>query len=228
VAIAYIPARGGSKGVQNKNLQTVSGKSLIRRTLETALAAGIFECIYLDTDSPEIAQEGERWGASIPFLRSPRLAQDNSLILECVSDYFSRITEYPLKDSEPIFLLQPTSPLREVSEILDCLSVWKSHNGSCSVATVSEPLQSSKDLIMRIGTGNWIPLIEEGSRNSNRQSFPPVKFVTGSIYVFSLSFIKEHKSFTPFSFTKYVEVSQLSSIDVDSEFDLRLANLLSK
>ena len=226
MTIAYIPARGGSKGLQNKNLRLVGGKTLIQRTVEIAVASEIFDCIYLDTDSPEIAQEGLSWGACVPFLREPRLAQDESLILDCILDFARRIAGDPIKDSEAIFLLQPTSPLRKVSEILDCFEMWSFHGGVCSIATVSEPIQSPKDLIIWKEGGEWQPIFEDNSQTTNRQSLNPTKFVTGSVYVFSLKFVNDHKSITPIAFTKYFEASQISSIDVDSEFDLKLANLL--
>lgn len=226
MTIAYIPARGNSKGLQNKNLRLVAGKSLIQRTVETAVASGIFDCIYLDTDSSDIAEEGRSWGACVPFLREAQLAQDDSLILDCILDFFYRIDENLINTSEAIFLMQPTSPLRKVSEIHDCFELWNSHDGGCCITTVSEPLQSPKDLIILKDGSDWQPLFDDDSRTSNRQSLNPTKFVTGSIYVFSLEFIRNHKSITPMIFTKYIEASQISSIDVDTEFDLRLANLL--
>jgi CMP-N-acetylneuraminic acid synthetase len=226
VTIAYIPARGNSKGLQNKNLRLVAGKSLIQRTVETAVASEIFDCVYLDTDSSDIAEEGQRWGACVPFLREPQLAQDGSLILDCILNFFHRIDENLVNASEAIFLLQPTSPLRKVTEIHDCFEFWNLHDGSSCIATVSEPLQSPKDLIVSKGGSDWLPLFDDDSRTSNRQSLNPTKFVTGSIYVFSLEFLNSHKSIAPITFTKYFETSQISSIDVDTEFDLRLANLL--
>lgn len=226
MTIAYIPARGNSKGLQNKNLRLVAGKSLIQRTIETAVASEIFDCIYLDTDSADIAEEGQSWGACVPFLREPQLAQDDSLILDCILNFFNRVDKNHIDPSEAIFLLQPTSPLRKVTEIHNCFELWKLYDRSSCITTVSEPLQSPKDLIILEDGSDWQPLFDDDSRTSNRQSLTPTKFVTGSIYVFSLEFLSSHKSITPRMFTKYFETSQISSIDVDTEFDLRLANLL--
>ena len=226
MAIALIPARGGSKGLLNKNLRKVAGKTLIQRTIEVAQSSGQFSEIFLDTDCPEIAEEGKIHGANVPFLREPKLASDESQIIDCISCFFSRLQNYEFEESEPIVLLQPTSPLRVRSDILRCLEAWLEDQGKFCVATMSSPLQSPKDFISINAERKWVPAISGDLKSTNRQSFPEFKFVSGSVYIFSLKFLVEHKEVAPINFTKYVEASQTASIDIDTEFDLQLANLL--
>jgi CMP-N-acetylneuraminic acid synthetase len=226
VAIALVPARGGSKGLVNKNLRKVGGKTLIQRTIEVAQSSGQFREIFLDTDSPEIAEEGEKHGAKVPFFREPKLASDESQIVDCIFSFFSRLQNYEFEESEPIVLLQPTSPLRDLLDIVHCLEAWLESKGKFGVATISSPLQSPKDFISLNAEKQWIPAISGDFKSTNRQSFPEFKFVSGSVYVFSLKFLVEHMEVAPFHYTKYVEASQTASIDIDTEFDLKLANLL--
>ena len=226
MAIALIPARGGSKGLLNKNLRKVAGKTLIQRTIEVAQSSGRFREIFLDTDSTEIAEEGKKHGAEVPFLREPKLASDESQIIDCIFSFFSRLQNYGFEESEPIVLLQPTSPLRAVMDIVHSLDAWLEGQGGFSVATISSPLQSPKDFIFLNAEQKWVPAISGDFKSTNRQSFPDFKFVSGSVYVFSLRFLVEHMEIVPFDFTKYVEASQIASIDIDTEFDLQLANVL--
>ncbi|MGH9658284.1 MAG: cytidylyltransferase domain-containing protein, partial [Bryobacteraceae bacterium] len=79
--LIVIPARGGSKGILRKNLMEVGGLSLVGRAVLTARQlirrARLPDAVVLvDTDSEEIAAEGKRWGATVPFLRPPELATD--------------------------------------------------------------------------------------------------------------------------------------------------------
>ncbi len=227
MAIALVPARGGSKGLPNKNLRKVAGKTLIQRTVEVAQSSEQFRYIFLDTDSAEIAEEGKKYGAKIPFLREPELASDESQIIDCIFSFFSRLQQdYEFDESEPIVLLQPTSPLRDSSDIVLCLEAWLEDQGKFGIATISAPLQSPKDFIFLNAEKKWVPAITDDFKSTNRQSFPEFKFVSGSVYVFSLDFLVKHMQVAPIHFTKYVEVSQTSSIDIDTEFDLKLANLL--
>lgn len=228
MAIALIPARGGSKGLLNKNLRKVAGKTLIQRTIEVAQSSGHFKEIFLDTDSSEIAEEGKRYGARVPFLRDPTLASDESQIIDCIFGFFSRLQNYEAEASDAIVLLQPTSPLRVSLDISRCLETWRESQGKFGVATISSPLQSPKDFISLNTEQKWVPAISGDYQSTNRQSFPEFKFITGSVYVFSLKFLVEHMEVAPLNNTKYVEASQLASIDIDTEFDLQLANILSQ
>ena len=71
--LAIVPARGGSKGIKDKNLQLVANKSLLRRAIESALP---FMEVVVSTDSEKIKSEAIKYGANVPFLRPKELAND--------------------------------------------------------------------------------------------------------------------------------------------------------
>ena len=73
--LAVIPARGGSKGIKNKNLQKVGNKSLLKRAIESSLE---FMDVVVSTDSEEIKLEALKNGAKVPFLRPKELASDTA------------------------------------------------------------------------------------------------------------------------------------------------------
>ena len=72
--LAVVPARGGSKGIPNKNLRKVGGRSLIEHSARTATALSWIDRTVLSTDDEKIAEEGRSYGLEAPFLRPAELA----------------------------------------------------------------------------------------------------------------------------------------------------------
>lgn len=109
--VALIPARGGSKGIPDKNVRTLCGRPLIAWSIEHALETPAISRTIVSTDSERIAEVARQWGAEVPFLRPPELATDEatteSALLHAVSE-LSKTGPEP----DAIVLLQPTSPIR--------------------------------------------------------------------------------------------------------------------
>lgn len=74
--ICIIPARGGSKGLKNKNLRKINNKPLIYYPISDALKSNSFDYIFVSTDSKNIAKKAINYGASVPFLRPKKFAKD--------------------------------------------------------------------------------------------------------------------------------------------------------
>lgn len=74
--IAVIPARGGSKRIPRKNIKPFNGKPMIAWSIEAAKSSELFEEIIVSTDDAEIAEIARQWGAKVPFMRPPELADD--------------------------------------------------------------------------------------------------------------------------------------------------------
>ncbi len=108
--LAIIPARGGSKGIKNKNLRLVHQKPLIEWSILQALASPHIDRVIVSTDSEAIAEVSRQAGADVPALRPDHLAQDETptepVMLHALEAWGQ------LDDSDAVMLLQPTSPLR--------------------------------------------------------------------------------------------------------------------
>ena len=76
--IAFIFARGGSKGLPRKNIKLFNGEPLIKWTIDQAFQSNICEQVIVSTDDEEIAKVSEDSGAKVPFLRPKNLASDES------------------------------------------------------------------------------------------------------------------------------------------------------
>jgi CMP-N,N'-diacetyllegionaminic acid synthase len=134
--IAFIPARGGSKGVPKKNIKGLSGKPLIAWSIEQALNSELIDRVIVSTDCPEIAKVAIDYGAEIPFLRPEHLSNDTatteSSMLHCC-EYLADKNELP----ELFILVQCTSPIRS-NDVFDlAINDFRSKNLD-SLLTVSE------------------------------------------------------------------------------------------
>ena len=92
--ICIIPARGGSKGLKNKNIMLVNGHPLIAYVISNALDSKVFDSIFVSTDSNKIANIAKQYGAEVPFLRSKKLAQDLSTTEETLKNALIQYEKY--------------------------------------------------------------------------------------------------------------------------------------
>lgn len=111
-AMAFIPARGGSKEIPRKNLAELGGKPLIAHSILAARRCKQIERVFVSTDCKEIAEVAKQWGAEVPFLRPPVLAKDKSLVSEAIDhalqEFYVREEYIP----KAVVILFPTHPFR--------------------------------------------------------------------------------------------------------------------
>lgn len=222
-SIALIPARGGSKGLPRKNIRSLRDKPLIAWTIEAALRSTCFAKVVVSTEDREIASIAKSYGAEVPFQRPPELADDRAKSIDVVIQALNWFEEKG-EDFRRIALLQPTSPLRNQSDIQNA---WDFFNLKKAGAVVSvcecehTPLWMNSlpdDLSMR-------DFLSKGSLNQNRQSLKQYYRLNGAIYLADKDYLKEwHGFFGPRTFAFIMP--QARSVDIDSELDLRFTEFL--
>ena len=93
-SIAIIPARGGSKRIPRKNVKEFLGKPIIAYSIQAALKSGVFDKVMVSTDDKEIAETAIKYGAEVPFYRSPEMSTDMAMtapvLVEVLSEYKKR------------------------------------------------------------------------------------------------------------------------------------------
>jgi len=114
--VALIPARSGSKRVQNKNIHRLGNHPLMAYSIRAAIESKIFDTVVLSTDSEEYAEIGQYYGAEVPVLRPKQFSGSKSPDIEWVE-----FTLRQLKDQGRVFdcvcILRPTSPFRKSETI---------------------------------------------------------------------------------------------------------------
>lgn len=227
--LIVVPARGGSKGVPGKNLRVVGGATLVARAVQAATefiasVDGLNALIVVDTDSEEIASEGRRAGAAVPFLRPPELARDETPTLDSVLHLTDRV-QREVGPVETILLLQPTSPLRTAGDIASCWSAYhmESAPSVVSVTRCDHPPQ----LTLKLGAGgnlDW--MFGPPGPSYRRQDLAPGYRPNGAVYIDSVAFLRRERSFLVAGRTLGVEMPAERSVDIDSESDLRIAEAM--
>lgn len=218
--IAVIPARGGSKGVKNKNLQLVGGLSLVARAIISAQKTKKISKIIVSTDSEVIAKEAIKYGAEI-HLRRPETASDNAKTIDVLKDVFVDLNLI----GEVCILLQPTSPLREAEHISKCLNVYErmDKRGSVITATVCE--HHPYKMVVKDYNDHYVPIRDLSDLETPRQKLPQALRINGAVYIISFNELIDNESFfvQPIQF---IEMEESASIDIDSYDDLAKANLI--
>lgn len=225
--LGIIPARGGSKTIPKKNLYPVCGKPLIEYTFDAAKKSKYLSRIILTTDNEEISLFGRNNGIEVPFLRPDNLSGDDTPTLPVVQhavDYLEKTEGYL---SDIIIILQPTSPLRKAHHIDIAIEMLMTTGADSVVSVVEVPHIYNPVSVMKIKNGMLVPFLEgEGTRILRRQDKPRVFARNGAaVYAATRKTIMEDNSLFGNDCRPFIMACE-ESIDVDSEFDLQVAEML--
>jgi CMP-N,N'-diacetyllegionaminic acid synthase len=181
--LGIVPARGGSKGVPDKNLKPLAGRSLLEYVAQAARESGVVDRVILTTDSEAIADAGRRAGLEVPFVRPASLAQDDTPMLPVVTHAIEAIERDGWR-ADLVVLLQPTSPLRQARHIRRVVEMLRETGADSVVSVVQLPLDHSPDYVMRIENGVLRPFLADGARITRRQDARPAYRREGTAYAF--------------------------------------------
>lgn len=120
--IAVLPARGGSKRIPRKNIRPFCGKPMIAWPIEAARQSGIFDHIIVSTDDDEIAQVAQQYGAEVPFMRPPELANDHAGTIPVMA-HASQWAQDQGWTVEAIACIYPTAPLISADDLAEGLKL---------------------------------------------------------------------------------------------------------
>jgi CMP-N-acetylneuraminic acid synthetase len=177
--LALIPARGGSKGIKDKNITDLGGKPLIAYSVECGLHSKYVDSVVVTTDSAKIAEVAKQCGARVPFLRPAELASDTAKTLDAVL-HAVKTLEGMGESYDLLLLLQPTQPLRTSEDVDGAIEAYFALGGEdlVSVCEVSDhPI-----LIRTIEQGRLQNLLSCSS-TCRRQDMPAYYRINGCIYI---------------------------------------------
>ena len=221
---AFIFARGGSKGVPGKNIKDICGKPLIAYSIEIAQAINRIDKIFVSTEDDNIASISKKYGASI-IPRPSNLAQDDS------SEWLAwqhAIRWLEDKDDKfDIFLSLPTtSPLRKTKDVISCLDCL--NESSDAVITMAKASHSPWFNMVQQDRDGYVKVLMENDKTFvRRQEVPKAYDMTTVAYVARPEYIINSKSIFDGQ-VKAVIVPPERAIDIDTELDFLLAELLLK
>ena len=221
--VAIIPARGGSKGVPDKNIKMLAGKPLIAYTIKEALESKYIDRTIISTENERISEISEKHGAEI-IDRPNELSRDDTPtlpVLRHVVDYLEKNEKCSV---DIIVLLQPTSPLRKASDRDDAIEKF-SKSGADLVVSVTE-MKHHPFWSFEIDGDRLKPFVKDGFKTIKRQDLPKVYTVNGAIYVMSAERARSDSIFG--GDMRAVIMSEEKSVDIDTPLDFKITELLIK
>lgn len=218
--LAVVTARGGSKGLPGKNIKDLNGKPLIAWTIEQISNSELIDRLVISTDSQEIADISENYGASVPELRPDYLATDSASSMD-VLEYAIKSEEKQGRSYEYVMLLEPTSPLRKKGDLDNIIKLAGDNPERDGVISVGEVQLEHPMIVKRISKeGVIIPYCAEVPDAYQRQQHDEALFPYGVGYLIKTSVLKEkHTIYTSNVLPYYIERWQ--NYEIDDIYDFK-------
>ena len=215
---AIIPARGGSKGVPRKNLRTIGGQPLVARAVQTLLASSTVGSVFVSTDDAEIAAVASRAGARV-IDRPQGIAGDEASSESALEHALAHLASHGVAPEVTVFV-QATSPFVRSADIDRAVSMVRA--GECDVAFSAVAADVH---LWRDGPGGLEGVNHRPAVRQRRQDRVPEHAETGGFYVMRTSGFREHRH-RFFGRLRLVEVDPTEALEIDTEHDLMLAELV--
>lgn len=225
--IAIIPARGGSKGLPNKNIKELHGKPLIGWTIEQALATKEFDSVVVTTDSNEIADIAKAYGAEVPFLRPVELSTDTattySAVEHCLEYYLSNFN----KEFDIVALLEVTSPLRENDDLSSMLQKFDENYNCCDAVTSLGEVGEHPAIVKKICSQGYLEsVLKEEQDVTRRQDNSKAYFPYCVAYMIKRDVLSSVQSFYPENALPYF-IKRYQCYEIDDIYDfLAVENIM--
>ena len=224
---AFVFARGGSKGLPNKNILEIGGVPLIAWSIKHAKSCSSIERVIVSTDSEKIKEIALEYGAEVPFMRPVELASDTASELDAWRHAIKELERIDGRCPEIIISLPATSPLRIPSDIDRALERYS--EGDVDVVIGVTPAHRNPyfnmvkfDSNCRVHiVGNQFGGIER------RQDAPDVFDVTTVVYIANVEYLLNCTSLFSGN-VGAIQIPQDRSIDIDTLYDFEIAKFMMR
>ena len=218
--LAIIPARGGSKGIPNKNIKLFNGKPLIQWTIESALKSKSIDQVVVSTDSSKILNLSDKLGADT-ILRPKNISGDKSTTESAVKHCIKKFKN----NYETIILLSPTSPLRKNKDIDNAIRFFKLKKiDSCfSGSKLTDFLIWNYDKTLK----KFKSINYDYKNRGSRQNRKPGYVENGSIYIFKKNMIINNNNRIGNKMDIFI-MNFWQSFEIDEKEDWKLLETIHK
>lgn len=225
--LVTICARGGSKGVKNKNLKIVQGLPLIAHTIRQALKWGRALAIVVSTDSDAIAQVAKEYGALVPFMRPTPLAQDDTPKIPVIRHALLESEKFFHQTYDLIVDLDATAPIRGPHDLENCYQKYLTQKPNLLFSVVKAHKNPYFNMV-QVDEKGWAQLVKPlPDRITRRQDAPKVYDMNASIYFYSRAkLLDENANQNFFDRSIIYEMDELSAYDLDREVDFKFMEFL--
>ena len=227
--LGLIPARGGSKGIPNKNIKKLGGKELIRYSIELGLACSRINKLVVSTDDENIASISRQAGAEVPFLRPSELATDQSPTIDTV---IHALEFFNLQEAafDAVCLLQPTSPFRLVIDLEQAIQQFIRSRADSLISVKEVPHQYNPHWVFEPESNSNFLRIATGEKEiiPRRQALPKAYHRDGAIYLTKGEIILKNRSLYGERIAYHISKNQNVNLDTLEDWALAEAMLEGK
>ncbi|GBR75483.1 glycosyl transferase GTA-type super family [Candidatus Termititenax persephonae] len=222
--IAIIPARGGSKRIPRKNIKEFLGKPIIAYSIEAALRSGVFDEVMVSTDDQEIAEIAQKYGAQVPFYRSPEMSSDMAMtapvLIEVLQEYEERGRKF-----EHVCCVYPCAPFIRAGRLQEGLALLlrqPQFDNLLPLVRFSYPPQ--RCFVIRQGQAYFL---HPENYNVRSQDLEPYYHDAGQFYFTKTEFLlREQKMNGKNTLPLILPESEVQ--DIDTEEDWKIAEMKYK
>jgi len=223
--ICIIAARGGSKGVPNKNIRLLGKKPLIAHTVESAIKSKQFSNVIVSTENKKIADVAKKYGATVPFYRPKKLAAGNVSMDDVLLDVIKKLKllEY---EFEVVVNRDCTAPLIQNSDIKSSINLLDRKKCDAVVAVYNTHLNPYFNMMEKNANGYLRFSKKSKKKIANRQNAPIVYQLTGCSTFNVKQFLKYKRIYMPKILP--LEILPETGLMIDTEFEFQIANQIAK
>ncbi len=223
--LCTICARGGSKGVKNKNITPLNGKPLIAYSIEQAKKSELFDHIVISTDHDGIAEIAVEYGGEVFFKRSAEMASDTAGKLDVIRDAFLKSEEFYSKQYDYLIDLDATAPLRSVEDIKNSFTQFLKNNND-NLITAMPSRRSPYFNLVEVDADGRVGLSKKLSDGVIRRQDAPKSYdMNASIYIWKRDVILNSNTIFMNNTGLYV-MPEERSIDIDTPLDFEFVEFL--
>jgi CMP-N-acetylneuraminic acid synthetase len=225
--LGLIPARGGSKGIPDKNKKKLGEKPLLQYTIEAALASKHMDRVVFSSEDTALIELAKSMGVSVPFVRPAHLSEDSSGSLEVVQHALN----YLQKNGETydaVCLLQVTTPFRTASDIDLAIEKFISEGNDALISVQTVPHQYNPHWVFTtLENGNLQIATGDSNIIKRRQELPEAFIRDGAIYITKTEVLLKQNTFFGSSLS-YVKTDSQRHVNIDTAEDWERAEQLVK
>lgn len=223
-SICLIAARGGSKGVANKNIRILGKKPLIANTIERAINSKVFDYVIVSTEDHSIANISKKYGADVPFKRPKKFATNTASMDDVVNHAMNQLELLGYKFD---FLISRdcTAPFIPKSAYGGSIKLLKQNKCNLVITAYKTQLNPYFNM-MEINSKGFLSFCKNpGSRIVSRQTAPIVYQLTGLYAMNVQSFKKYKKIFMPRALP--YEIRPEEGLMIDTEYEFKIAQQIA-
>jgi len=225
--LGLIPARGGSKGIPNKNRKVLNGKPLLQYTIEAALGSKLLNRVVFSSEDETLIELARSMGAEVPFIRPSILSQDDSGTLEVVQ-HALKVLSCDGEKYDAVCLLQVTNPFRTSKFIDEAIKKFKNSHADTLLSVLKVPHTYNPHWVFKVSKKGHIELVTGDKQIiKRRQDLPITYHRDGAIYLVKADTIL-NKNTLYGEMISYIESNPEHQVNIDTAEDWEKAEIIAK